>query len=83
MLQRMIESYNILLLMQFEGFYKTDNSTKQEYEQKLLELDQKMKDVDHQLGEFATQKEMAQGLIRGKDKIIESLTERNEFLEKL
>jgi hypothetical protein len=35
MLQRMIESYNIILLMQFDGFYKNDNAKSAEFEDKI------------------------------------------------
>ena len=31
----MIESYNIILLMQFDGFYKNDNAKSAEFEDKI------------------------------------------------
>ena len=41
----MIESYNLLLLMQFDGFYRNDNASKVEYDENLVKLLEKMKVV--------------------------------------
>ena len=45
-LQRMVESYNILLLMQFEGFYTEENQLKREYSEKVRELDDRLKEIN-------------------------------------
>lgn len=54
MLQRMIEAYNIILLMQFEGFYKNDNAKSREYEDKLIQLSRDREGVLYQKHEFDT-----------------------------
>ena len=41
----MVESYNILLILQFEGFYTDENAQKKEYSQKNAELDVKLEDI--------------------------------------
>ena len=38
-LQRMIEAYNIIIMMQFEGFFTTENLKTKEYTEKLAELE--------------------------------------------
>jgi hypothetical protein len=43
----MVEAYNIILLMQFEGFYKNDNAKSREYEDKLVELSYDREAVAH------------------------------------
>jgi|688.fasta_scaffold601064_2 hypothetical protein len=45
-LQRMIESYNILILLQFEGFYADDHNIKREYTQKVEELNEKLGSIN-------------------------------------
>ena len=44
-LQRMIESYNILILLQFEGFYADDHHIKREFTEKNSDLDEKLKEL--------------------------------------
>ena len=44
-LQRMIESYNILILLQFEGFYTDENQLKKEYKKKVIELDERLREL--------------------------------------
>ena len=38
-LQRMVESYNLLILQQFEGFFTTENAKTREYNEKIKKLD--------------------------------------------
>ena len=35
----MVESYNILIMMQFEGYFATENAKEKEYNQRLAELE--------------------------------------------
>ena len=41
----MIESYNILILLQFEGFYADDHHIKREFTEKNSDLDEKLKEL--------------------------------------
>ena len=41
-LQRMVESYNFLLLMQFEGFQIHENAKTKEFNEKVLRLDKEL-----------------------------------------
>ena len=45
-LQRMVEAYNILILMQFESYVTTENVRTKEAESKLIELEGITKDVN-------------------------------------
>ena len=47
-LQRMVESYNLLLLMQFSGFYSMENSKVKEYTEKAKVLEEKMAELEKQ-----------------------------------
>jgi hypothetical protein len=48
LLQRMVESYNLLILMQFQGFYNLENAKFKEYTIKSKELDQKIEEIEKQ-----------------------------------
>ena len=48
LLQRMVESYNLLILMQFTGFYNIENAKVKEYTQKNKVLDQKIEETQKQ-----------------------------------
>ena len=50
-LQRMVEAYNIIIMMQFEGFFTTENLKTKEYEKKLSELEIIQKEVYEQIEE--------------------------------
>jgi len=57
-LQRMVESYNLLILQQFEGFFTTENAKTREYNEKIKKLDiltaetNKQKDLQEQREDF-------------------------------
>ena len=44
----MVESYNLLILMQFQGFYNLENAKFKEYTIKSKELDQKIEEIERQ-----------------------------------
>ena len=41
-LQRMVEAYNLLILMQFSGFYSIENEKEKEFTEKSKYLDEKI-----------------------------------------
>jgi hypothetical protein len=45
-LQRMIESYNILLVLQFEGFHLEERAITRLYTEKLKEVENKITELD-------------------------------------
>ena len=47
-LQRMIEAYNIIILMQYESYCSVENLKTKEYEEKLKELQEIQKEVYNQ-----------------------------------
>jgi DNA repair exonuclease SbcCD ATPase subunit len=66
-LQRMVESYNILLLMQFEGFYTEENQLKREYSEKVRELDDRLKEINALKDQLKNEQFMMQQLIASKE----------------
>ena len=44
-LQRMIESYNMVLMAQFKGYYNSENAKSKEFSEKVKFVDQKIKVV--------------------------------------
>lgn len=44
-LQRMIEAYNLIFVMQFEGYYKNENSKVKEFQHKISSLDTKANQI--------------------------------------
>ena len=44
-LQRMVESYNMILMAQFRGYYESENSKTKEFSDKVKFVDKKIKDV--------------------------------------
>ena len=50
-LQRMVESYNMIVMAQFEGYYNSENAKSKEYTEKLKFVDAKIKEINHQKAE--------------------------------
>ena len=46
LLQRMVECYNMLLLMQFSGFFNIENAKVKEYTEKTRVLEGKISETD-------------------------------------
>ena len=77
----MIESYNLLLLMQFEGFCTTENAKTKEYNEKIKNLDILTKQVSTQKQEQDLKEEMINTLLASKNVAIKEQKERIEALE--
>lgn len=45
-LQRMVESYNMLLMAQFKGYFKSENAKSREFGDKIRFVDQRIKEVN-------------------------------------
>ena len=45
-LQRMVESYNMLLMAQFRGYHNTENAKSKEFGDKIKFVDERIKDVN-------------------------------------
>ncbi len=81
-LQRMVESYNILILMQFEGFYSEDHHLKQEYSGKVKQLDERLKEISALKEQLKHEQFMMQQLILSKEKDSKQLNDEIAFLKK-
>ena len=45
-LQRLVESYNLIFLSQFRGYFNQENATKKEYMTKIEYVDTRIKEVE-------------------------------------
>lgn len=45
-LQRMVESYNMLLMAQFRGYHNSENAKSKEFGEKIKFVDQRIKEVN-------------------------------------
>lgn len=50
-LQRMIESYNLVIMAQFKGYYNSENAKSKEFAEKVKFIDLKIKEVTQQKAE--------------------------------
>jgi len=50
-LQRMVESYNMILMAQFKGYFNSENVKSKEFSDKVHFVDDKIKEVTHQKAE--------------------------------
>ena len=50
-LQRLVESYNMLMLAQFKGYHNADNAKSKEFSEKVKFVDLKIKEVMQQKSE--------------------------------
>ena len=50
-LQRMVESYNMILMAQFKGYFNSENVKSKEFSDKVHFVDTKIKEVTHQKAE--------------------------------
>ena len=82
LLQRMVESYNLLILMQFTGFYNIENAKVKEYTQKNKVLDQKIEETQKQRDIYDGRQTMINTLLASKDVHIKQCEGRVEELEK-
>ena len=72
-LQRMIESYNMLMLAQFKGYHNAENAKSKEFSEKVNFVDLKIKEVTQQKEEQDYKRELVNTLIQSKDKAISEL----------
>jgi len=72
----MVESYNMLLMAQFRGYYKSENAKSKEFGEKIRFVDQRIKEVNLQKTEQDYKQDLINTLVRNKDKMIDELTER-------
>lgn len=80
-LQRMVESYNMLLIAQFQGYFHSENLKSKEFSEKVHFVDLKIKEVTQQKAEQDYKQTLINTLIKSKDKTIEELNGRIEALE--
>ena len=80
-LQRMIESYNLIIMQQFKNYFNSENAKSREFSEKIKYVDEKIKEVNQQKDEQDYKQELINTLLQSKDKIIAELTMRNEALE--
>ena len=80
-LQRMIESYNLIIMSQFKNYYNNENLKTREFTDKVQLVDVRIKDVNQQKAEQDYKRELINTLIESKDKIINELTMRVDALE--
>ena len=78
----MVESYNFLLLMQFEGFQTSENAKTREYNEKVKRLDILTAQVSAQKQEQDTKEDMINTLLASKNLAIKEQKERIEVLER-
>lgn len=81
-LQRMIESYNLILLAQFKNYQKTENAKSKEYSEKIFHVDTQIRDLFEQKTKIKSQQSMVETLIQTKDNYIAELEERVSTAEK-
>ena len=62
-LQRMVESYNMLMLAQFKGYYNSENAKSKEFSDKVNFVDLKIKEVTQQKDEQDYKRELVNTLI--------------------
>ena len=80
-LQRMVESYNLLIMMQFEGFFTTENAKTREFNEKTKKLDILTAETSAQKREQDTKEDMINTLLASKDVQIREQKARIEALE--
>jgi hypothetical protein len=77
----MVESYNLLLLMQFEGFQTTESDAQIEYTAKVKEVDQKLVDINRLRDKLLFEHNSMQELLASKDKEVKQAQAQITFLE--
>ena len=80
-LQRMVESYNLIVLAQFKGYFNSDNAKSKEYSEKIRFVDERIREVNQQKAEQDYKQELINTLIKNKEKTIAELNDRLEALE--
>ena len=80
-LQRMVESYNILLLLQLEGFYTDENAQKKEYSEKNAELNVKLKEIADLRKQLLNESSMMHELIESTNRMSQEQADRITDLE--
>lgn len=66
----MIESYNLILMAQFRGYFDSENAESKEFREKVKFVDEKIKAVSRQQAEADQQRELIRALVQSKDNII-------------
>ena len=80
-LQRMIESYNLIIMSQYRGYFNSENTKTKEFSDKVKLLDEKIEEVDHQKAKQDYNQELINTLIASKDTLIKDLNMRLEAAE--
>lgn len=78
MLQRLVESYNMIFLGQFEAYYKNENAREKFLVRKEVALSQQDQAISHKKYDLYTQQDMVKSVIMSKDMQISELSERLE-----
>jgi len=77
----MIESYNLIIMSQFRGYYNSENAKTKEFSDKVKLLDEKIAEVNHQKAKQDYNQELINTLIQSKDTVINDLNARLEAAE--
>ena len=80
-LQRMTESYNLIVMAQYRGYFNSENAKTREYDEKIKYVDERIREVTQQKAEQEYKRELINTLIESKDTIIKELTVRIDALE--
>ena len=77
----MVESYNLILMAQFRGYFNSENAKTKEFADKVKFVDMRIKEANHQKAEQDYKQDLINTLIKSKDNIIVELQGRIEALE--
>ena len=80
-LQRMVESYNLIIMQQFRSYFHSENAKTREFTEKVQHVDDRIREVSHQKAEQDYKQELINTLVQSKDKIIAELNMRVDALE--
>lgn len=67
----MVESYNLLLLMQFESFQSNESAAEAHFAVKTKEVDQKLVDINRLRDRLMYERDSMQEVIKGKDREVD------------
>ena len=82
LLQRLVESYNMIFIGQFDAYYKNENAKEKHLVKKEIALSQQEKAIGHKRYDLYTQQDMVKSVVISKDMQITELSERLEQTEK-
>jgi hypothetical protein len=81
MLRKLVESYNSVILQQFESFYRAENELERELLSKIGHHEHAREELASKRAEFELKLEQAKAIVSSKDALIESMQKNEELLE--